>query len=117
MSLKNVIYAITVPRYINEKELLTDNPYIKVITNLLDKNGIEWNTCDTVVGSFNLNQEWIETKGDIEAEIEWDKALPTKWSEEDKEILYDLAMTGKIIIHVTWKVKNELGEVKYIPNH
>ena len=112
----NVMYNITIPKMSNDGNSLTDNEDIKTVLSLFKIYKIEYITCDTIAGSFNLNQEWVETKTDIEAETSWCSVLPINWNDEDIFIFYSLIRSGKIIVRVHYVI-NENGETKYIPHH
>ena len=118
MAKVNVMYDITVPIYNEDEEYrLTNDENIYTVISIFDKYGIKWNTCDTIAGSFNLNQEWVETNTDIEADTTWNSVLPTNWSNYDITVFHDLIKSGKIIVRVFYKEKNKNGEISYIPHH
>lgn len=107
----NCIFNVTVPRFSNSSPLEKDEN-IKVITDLFDKYGIEWQSVDTVEGSFNLNRDWIETTTDIPCYIEYCGVYPVNWSPEDCRTLEKLDYRGDVIIQVLYHIDG-----KYIPNH
>lgn len=105
------IFNITTPKLTGMYQLKNDEN-IKMITNILDKYNIYWQTVDTVPGSYNLNRDWIETK-DIPCYIEYDGVYPTEWDIEDVVTLEKMDREGKIIIQVTWHPEKD----KYISNN
>ena len=119
MAKVNVMYDITTPVYEDDNEnfRITSDENIKAVISLFDKYNIKWNTCDTIAGSFNLNQEWLETNTDIEADTTWNSVLPVNWSNEDITIFHNLIKSGKIIVRVFYKEVKESGEINYIPHH
>lgn len=85
---------------------------IKEITDILDKNNVEWNVCDTVGGAFNLNDDWIETK-EMECAIEYSGVYPIHWKDrKDIATLAYLSYIGYLSIHVM--VKD--GDYHWVPN-
>ena len=105
------IFQITTPKFL-ECEKLEDNESIKVLIDIFDKYGIDWQSVDTVEGSFNLNRDWIET-GDIPCYIEYCGVYPIKWDIEDIATLEKLDYDGKVIIKVLWHPEDK----KFISNH
>jgi hypothetical protein len=112
----NCIYNITIPQICTCSVELEDNTYIRKVIEVLNKYGIEWYTCDTISGWFNLNQEWIETKTLIEMETGWNFVLPLHWDKEDRINLKSMVDDGKIIIIVHY-VEEEDGKRKYTRHH
>ena len=105
------IFQITIPKFL-EDERLEDDENIKVLTNIFDKYGIDWQSVDTIGGAFNLNRDWIETK-DIPCYIEYCGVYPVKWDVEDVATLEELDYDGKVIIKVLWHPEDG----KFIPNN
>ena len=79
---------------------LMENESIVKVTKIFDKYNISWHVCDTVLGSFNLNQEWIEISHPIKAYVCWDGVYPVDWSEEDLKLFKNLVDSGKIFVRV-----------------
>lgn len=111
----NCVFNITTPKYVSfdsKSGPIENQESIKIITDLFDKYGIEWQRCDTVEGSFSLNRDWIETTTDIPCYIEYSGVYPVNWSPEDCRTLEKLDALGQVIINVLWHEDD-----KYIPNH
>lgn len=111
----NCIFNVTIPKFVtydSKSGSLETDENIKVVTDIFDKYGIEWQSVDTVEGSFNLNRDWIETTTDIPCYIEYCGVYPVNWSPEDCRTLEKLDYQGKVIINVMYHIDG-----KYIPNH
>lgn len=109
---QNCIFHITTPRC-TEEEHITNNVYIKIVTDLFDKYKIKWMWCDTVDGTFNLNRDWIYTEDAIPCYVEYSGVYPVNWEPKDVAVLEKLDREGTIIIRVDWVT----DDGKYIPNH
>lgn len=83
---------------------------------LLDKYGYTNGKVDTVAGCWNLDDGWYELS-DIESMVEYCGVYPVKWDIEDVVLLENLYNSRAIYIKVDYKIENENGDVKYIPNH
>ncbi|MCM1235749.1 MAG: hypothetical protein NC489_37110 [Ruminococcus flavefaciens] len=88
-----------------------DNPTVQKVSSILNKYHISHGFCDTVLGSYNLNRDWIETDV-INCAIEYCGAYPADWDIEDIMTLEDMEYSGEILIQVVWKVED-----KYELNH
>lgn len=111
MSRINGIFQVTTPKIYTNSDVAEDE-VIKKVTDLFDKYNICWHTCDTIAGSFSLNQEWIEMVNEIEMDVEWDKVEAVNWTKEDIDMFTELAFSGKIIVRVY-----EVKDGKYILNN
>lgn len=107
--INNCVFYITSPQY---TECVCKENYITNIIEILEKNNIKYDYCDTVSGSWNLNNEWIQTEK-IECIIEYCGVYPINWDINDVVVLENLHNEGKIIIRVYLIDKDG----NYIPNH
>ena len=104
------MFNITTPRVAN-RDICENDENMKIITNIFDKYGIEYNVVDTVAGSYNLNRDWLETS-DIPCYVEYGGVYPVNWDIEDVVTLEEMDYEGKLIIRVLWHEDDE-----YIPNN
>lgn len=105
------MFQITTPKFMDEDGIENDKN-IKILTDIFDKYGIEWQNVDTIGGAFNLNREWIETSN-IPCYVEYCGVYPVEWDIEDVVTLEQLDCEGKVIIRVLWRPEEDV----YIPNH
>lgn len=85
------------------------DPAIKEITDILDRNGVEWQCVDTVSGAWNLNHDWIETSV-MECAIEYSGVYPVNWKDaNDIALLEYMVNMGYIYINVM--VYDEKGKL------
>lgn len=80
-----------------------DEKYVKEVTDIFDKYGIEYDSVDTLSGAFNLNRDWIQTdykKSPVHCAVEYCGAYPANWDIEDVLKLVKLEEDGKIIVMV-----------------
>lgn len=103
------VFCITAPGDVqdarNEKRLDS-------VRELLDRNNVNYHYCDTVMGSWNLDSEWIETEK-FECVIEYSGVYPIHWNIKDVVEFEALNNDGKIVTRVY--LVDEDGN--YIPNH
>lgn len=128
MKNKDVIINIRVPRIkewiknrVEDKETNTcfwgirvngfygniySDPKIKEITDILDRNGVEWQACDNMSGAWNLNHDWIETK-EMECAIEYCGVYPVNWKDVKDIAWFEFMVNaGYLYIHVMVKDKD-----------
>ena len=97
----HVRFYITVPYEADSRNELLSSKSIKEVIDILNKNNVKYDTCDTVPGAFNLNQDWIET--DIfDATVEFCGVYPINWDIEDTLKFVELIEKGKIVVTVDW---------------
>lgn len=96
--------------------LLLNKDVKSIVKNVLIKNGCDINIVDTISGCWNLNDDWYEVS-DIEAAVEYCGVYPIKWNIEDVVTLEELYNNRDIYIKVLWKIEDENGTIKYIPNN
>lgn len=94
---------------------INDVPHVAEVCKLLEKYGVKYTEfCDTIPGTFDLNQEFVETEP-MMLNVQYNGAFPIGWSQDDCDIVQRLLHTGKIIILVT-QIHEKDGEIKYVPN-
>lgn len=87
-----------------------------IVTNILEKNSVKYSICDTIPGSWNLNDDYYECEP-IECIVEYCGVYPVHWDINDVAYLEMLCNTDKIFINVHWVSHEENGDIKYTPNH
>ena len=94
-----VQFYITSTKYSISKSQLMQRPEIQKVLEILKRNKINTWYVDNVPGSYNLDQEWIETDT-IRAKIDWEKVTPFDWNNVDAEALTAMQYGGEINIVV-----------------
>ena len=89
-----------------------DDPILKWIEMILPRG----HYCDTKAAWGCLNQDWYEVECEIDTSFGW--CEPTKLSKDEKEALYQLLDTGRLLMMVYYIRLNDDGTVKeYEPHH
>jgi len=121
MSKVKALVSVSVPGFTRrwvEKDsqdynaFLEGNLAIKWLIELLDRNEIKWNKCDTIAGWGCLNQNWIEFICDIETDWSWCKPCFIIEGSAVEKYFYELFDHGKLIMMVHY-----IDGDKYIPHH
>lgn len=86
---------------------LSTNPFLQMVQKYT-----ELNVVDTVSGSWNLNDDWYETR-EIECIIEYGGVYPINWNIYDVVFLEDMVNSNKFFIQVFYIDSNG----KMIPNN
>ena len=102
------MFDITVPWEIIDKD--KDERFFE-IKEILDRNNVTYGFVDTVPGSWNLNDDYLETDK-IECIVEYCGVYPVHWNINDVVRLEELHNAGKLVINVC--IVDEAGN--YIPN-
>lgn len=97
----HVRFCITTPWEAGGWRKLSSSNSIKKVIEILNNNNVKFSNCDTNPGSFNLNQEWIETDI-IDAIVEFCGVYPINWNTEDTLKFVRLIEKGKIVVTVDW---------------
>ena len=70
---------------------------MQFVSEMLDRNNVEYNFVDTVPAAWNLNRDWIETDP-VESIVEYCGVYPVNWCIDDVVTLEELKSTGEIVV-------------------
>ncbi len=108
---ENLIYAFygissieTYGGYKSPKQDVREDKYVSEIESLFNKYDFTFNVCDTEVGQFNLDKEWLESEFPILSESEYAFTVPTVFTREEKQKLIDYYNSGKVLITIGYAI-------------